>query len=542
MLIGILWRLQDSMAAKRKASGGSKDVKRAKGASMPSISEVDALVEPVTSEGNYNNVAKLLDHLEAVVDLLKNGKDNGVEKTGRKIAVALLGVFQSLMAEGLLSSRKGHDEKKALVVKWLVDKYDRYKSLGLRFLAETFAAPLSIQVDFLEILMNLVRLESEHFRSGPTDPYFASKTYNRVVEALICRECTALGDGTDDFLIPEFQALFGHWDLQVYFFAGLDDQLKAMKETFSAERLQMVFANVYSIVKEPMIDGADIAEAPLWTNGPLPALAQKHTAFKNHFQRAILVLLSFPLTPSQYKAVLLVLHKRIIPHMVQPQRLMDFLTDSYDSGHDVVPVLALNSLYELMKTYNLEYPDFYTKLYSLLTPQLMYTRYRSRYFRLCDVFLSSTHLSAALVASFIKRLARLALTASASGVVVVIPFIYNLLKRHPTCMVMVHNPDQKDYRDLYDETEPDPLKTNAIGSSLWELDTLMTHYHPNIATLATIFREPFRKHNYNLEDFLDWSYASLLENEHNRKYRPAALEFERWPAVFGKDGYCGWDI
>lgn len=532
------------MAPKRKAKSVSQAGKRAKGVSIPSVSDVDALAEPIISQKNYNNIVKLLDHFDQVVTILEKNDDEEVEKSGRKIAVSLFNVFEKLMAESLLISRKSYDEKKTLVVKWLVEKYERYKNLGFQLVSGTFSARLSIQVDLLEILMNLVRLESQYFKSAPSDPYFASRTYTRAVTSLISRDCVPLGDGTsDDFLVFEFKSLFGpNWDLQFYFFNQLDEELKTLKKTFSPEKLQLVFANVYTILKDPLVVAEVLEDAPLWTNGPLPNGAYKRSSFKSQFQKAILTLLTFPLTQNQYKSVLLILHNRIIPHMAQPQRLMDFLTDSYNSGGEIVPILALNSLYELMKTFNLEYPDFYTKLYSLLTPRMMYTRYRSRYFRLCDLFLSSTHLSAALIASFIKRLARLALTSSASGVVIVIPFIYNLLKRHPTCMIMVHNPNVTNYTDPFDNDEQDPLKTKAIGSSVWELETLMTHYHPNVATLATIFKEPFRKHNYNLEDFLDWSYASLLESEKNRKYRPAALEFERWPKVFGLESYTGWSL
>jgi U3 small nucleolar RNA-associated protein 19 len=50
------------------------------------------------------------------------------------------------------------------------------------------------------------------------------------------------------------------------------------------------------------------------------------------------------------------------------------------------------------------------------------------------------------VASFIKRLSRLALTAPPGGIIIVIPFIYNLFKRHPGCMVMIqrHADDDED--------------------------------------------------------------------------------------------------
>ena len=55
-----------------------------------------------------------------------------------------------------------------------------------------------------------------------------------------------------------------------------------------------------------------------------------------------------------------------------------------------------------------------------------------------------SHLPAVLLASFVKRLSRLSLNASPSAIIMIIPFIYNILKRHPTLMIMIHNSDGAD--------------------------------------------------------------------------------------------------
>ena len=97
---------------------------------------------------------------------------------------------------------------------------------------------------------------------------------------------------------------------------------------------------------------------------------------------------------------------------------------------------------------------------------------------------------------------------------------------------MLHKEDtESGCQDPFNSEEKNPLQT--IKSSLWELDTLMTHYHPNVATLAKIFGEPFRKPSYNMEDFLDWSYNSLLQSEYDRKFKDknSALEFEEFDKV-----------
>ncbi|GMF02824.1 unnamed protein product [Ambrosiozyma monospora] len=225
---------------------------------------------------------------------------------------------------------------------------------------------------------------------------------------------------------------------------------------------------------------------------------------------------------------------------------MDFLTESYNQGlqtKDIsISILALNGL-RLMRAYNLEYPDFFTKLYAILTPQLLHLNYKSRFLRLLDLFMTSTHLSSAMVASFIKRLARLCLTCPPAGIISVIPFIYNLLKRHPTCMLLIHAPDDvsgEGYVDPFDEDELDPAKTNALESSIWELECMMGHYHPNVASLAKILGQKFNKYSYNIEDFLDWNYAKLLETELGKKFKgELTLEFERWDSLIGGEGVDG---
>lgn len=60
-------------------------------------------------------------------------------------------------------------------------------------------------------------------------------------------------------------------------------------------------------------------------------------------------------------------------------------------------------------------------------------------------FLSlSSHLPVYLVAAFAKRLSRLALTAPPAVLLMVLPFICNLIRRHPACRVLIHRPSGAD--------------------------------------------------------------------------------------------------
>ena len=249
-------------------------------------------------------------------------------------------------------------------------------------------------------------------------------------------------------------------------------------------------------------------EAPSKSKHELYSLA----AHKKQAQETWLAVLRQDLKKQQRKKVLGMISRQIAPWFLKVELLMDFLTDSFNEGGST-SLMALSGLFHLIQTKNLDYPHFYHKLYSLLDFNLMHSKQRSRFVRLLETFLSSTHLPAALVASFIKKMSRLALNAPPAAIVVIIPLIYNLLKTHPLCTFMIHRnvqtPGAEDYQDTFQMDEADPMETNAIESSLWEIHTLQDHYHPNVATIAKIVSEQFTKQAYNIEDFLDHSYDSV---------------------------------
>jgi U3 small nucleolar RNA-associated protein 19 len=242
------------------------------------------------------------------------------------------------------------------------------------------------------------------------------------------------------------------------------------------------------------------------------------TQHKKRAQAAWLALLAMEMTKEQRKSVLGLMDSSIAPWFMKPELLMDFLTDSYDAGGST-SLMALSGVFYLIEQRNLDYPLFYRKLYSLLDAGLLHSKHRSKFFRLLDTFLGSTHLPVVLVASFLKRLSRLALYAPPAGIVVVVPWIYNILKKHPTCTFMIHREtrtaeekgilESEGLSDPFLMEEEDPMETHALDGSLWELVMLQSHYHPNVATLAKIISEQFTKHAYNLEDFLDHSYGSV---------------------------------
>jgi U3 small nucleolar RNA-associated protein 19 len=195
---------------------------------------------------------------------------------------------------------------------------------------------------------------------------------------------------------------------------------------------------------------------------------QKH---RKRFSDAWLACLRLPLSSLLHKKVLVLLHSEVMPHLLEPRLLLDFLVDSYDTG-GVVSLLALNGLFILMHHYHLDYPDFYSKLYGLLEPSVFHVKYMPRFFSLMDTYLSSTHLPLYMVAAFAKKVARLALSAPPQGVMVGVVFVTNLLKRHPNCRVLLHRSNTDGVsldNDPFLVEERDLARCQALESCLWEI-------------------------------------------------------------------------
>uniref|UniRef100_A0A8D3C124 CCAAT-binding factor domain-containing protein n=1 Tax=Scophthalmus maximus TaxID=52904 RepID=A0A8D3C124_SCOMX len=254
----------------------------------------------------------------------------------------------------------------------------------------------------------------------------------------------------------------------------------------------------------------------------------KHfTSLQEHkrvFERMWLGFLKYRLPSSMYKKVLVILHDSILPHMSKPTLMIDFLTAAYEVG-GAISLLALNGLFVLIHQHNLDYPDFYKKLYNLLEPSIFHVKYKARFFHLANIFLSSSHLPVYLVAAFAKRLARLALTAPPAALLIVLPFIYNLIRRHPSCRVLIHKP--KPLEDPYLMDEEDPAQCCALESSLWEVKTLQKHYHPDVAKAAMLINKPLSEQEEDISEVLELTVFELMERDLKQtQTKTIPLEFE----------------
>lgn len=451
--------------------------------------------EVLESRKHYNNIATLL----------QLSKDESAESEITILAsVALCRIFTRLLSSGDMIKSKGMAQSEVMIVSWLKERYRDYTEALVNYFLRS-KNPRK-QSTALTLLMRMVKEESKQ-----KDFSWKKTPLTQTVETIML---LPEEDATRDEFSEKFFTKFD--DIRFYTFKIIKTLLTSDLDDSDKKRAASNSLSLLLSLETPPASKKDIQEFYTESTGkpPVPSLS----VYKETAQECWLETLRSGINKDQRKSVLTVFSHQIAPWFSQPEMLMDFLSDSYDVG-GATSLLALSGLYYLISEKNLDYPSFFPKLYSLLDESLLYSKHRSRFFRLLDTFMSSTHLPATLVASFIKRLSRLALHAPPAGVVVVIPWVYNMFKRHPACTFMMHREvrdpewkkelEEEGMDDPFDMNEKDPLLTDAIESSVWELESLQSHYHPNVATLAKIISEQFTKRSYNLEDFLDHSYTAV---------------------------------
>ena len=168
----------------------------------------------------------------------------------------------------------------------------------------------------------------------------------------------------------------------------------------------------------------------------------------------------------------------------------------------------------------------------------MYAKYRSRFYTLMTKCLVlNSMLPAHLVAAFIKRLSRCAMSGPPSSALFVLALVSNLLKKHPECNCLIQRKEGTEMEDGFVASEDDPVKSHALQSSLWELSVFERHYYPAVATLAkSIGRaEEDKAPLYNIEEFANHTYATLFDREKNNKKKKTELTFKIPSAVFTED-------
>ncbi|GLA40562.1 hypothetical protein AnigIFM63309_008396 [Aspergillus niger] len=514
------------MPAPTTAAVTSKKRKNVKSSAVPSskrravaetespnaIADIQQLEDQISeSRKYYNNIATLISMLNV----------DGSSKPNMAVAVALCRVFSRLIAGGNLTETSRAAENEKIIVAWLKERCREYQKLLLSIIRESDS---SSQISALTLCLCLINERATHLPGDNTQEW-TSGLFKGIFEAVV--EAKNGQAVLSEFIekTKEFE------DVRYYTFMQLAEYADTEQTSETLDVLISILSACDSVPGPEHEFESFYTESSKQNKKVLSVNSHKKRA-----QDAWLAILRNNLSQSQRKTLLRVMVHNIEPWFNRPELLMDFLTDSYNVG-GATSLLALSGLFYLIQEKNLDYPQFYQKLYSLLDADLLHSKHRSRFFRLMNTFLASTHLPAALIASFLKRLSRLSLNAPPTAIVAIVPFMYNLLKEHPTCAFMMHRNirdeglkaqiEAEGMDDPFDPTEPDPTRTNAIESSLWEIETLQSHYHPNVAAIANIISEQFTKQFYNLEDFLDYTYQGMLQGELGTEDKP----FKRTPVV-----------
>ena len=201
---------------------------------------------------------------------------------------------------------------------------------------------------------------------------------------------------------------------------------------------------------------------------------QQSYKHRHAHQEAWLSVLRLPSIPSRTQRRVLqhlstyVLGNDICP---SPLRFAEYFTTSFKGGvsngnNSLAAILSLHGLFILMLDHQLEYPQFYNSLYQLLHPRILYTKHRTRFLRLLSKSLSSNSmLPAYVVASFCKRLCRLALSGPPSGGLFVLALVSNLLRKHGECACLIHRRGKDEdggfIEDVFADDVNDLIKTRG---------------------------------------------------------------------------------
>ncbi|XP_075710531.1 nucleolar complex protein 4 homolog [Rhinoderma darwinii] len=512
------------------AAPTGKRANRVRGKDGDSVrQELDTKLRAVLqSRSNANSVFDILEYLESE-------NDDDVLAATRTCSK----LFESLLEKGelyigdlpaedeSLSDSLSAEEKYKL---WMRHRYNSCVSCLVELMR---GGSFQVQELALCMLMKFIQLEGKFPLESAKwkDSYrFPRRLLKLVIDSLLQEE----KDSSP--LIARFQEYLEYDDVRYYTMSVINEriaQVHQSKQSLPSVFLNNVFALVSSINMPVESDLSNFLIAPKeevddWK----PAKLKEH---RKAFERVWMGFLKHKLSVSLYKKVLLILHESILPHMCKPALMIDFLTVAYDVG-GALSLLALNGLFVLIHQHNLEYPDFYNKLYSLLDPSVFHVKYRARFFHLADLFLSSTHLPVYLVAAFAKRLSRLSLTAPPQVLLMIIPFVCNLIRRHPACRPLIHRPSAEGdlASDPFVMEEQDPAKSRALESSLWELEALQNHYYPNVVRAANVISRALSTQESDISELLELSSYELFEKEMKKKFHTVPLEFEPVQGLLGK--------
>ncbi|XP_030290595.1 nucleolar complex protein 4 homolog [Sparus aurata] len=505
---------------KRNVSSAKTNQQSVKKAKIDINSKVDSVLE---SKKHANDVFDILEVLESEKEKDVIGAVSACSK-----------LFCTLLERKELFRGKLPGEEEALSGEFSAeDKYrifmrHRYNSCVEMLLEHLSHELYGVKDSALCCLMKFAAGEGQH----PLEDLDWSEHYSFPRELILAVVERLLSKTTDNsLLISRFQEFLEMEDVRYYVMSSVRENVGKVMDKNKGAVVPLYQGNVFTLMSNISLPSKESELTNFMVKQEAKHedwKAAKLIEHKRVFERMWLGFLKYKLPSNMYKKVLVILHDSILPHMSKPTLMIDFLTAAYEVG-GAISLLALNGLFVLIHQHNLDYPDFYKKLYNLLEPSVFHVKYRARFFHLANIFLSSSHLPVYLVAAFAKRLARLALTAPSTALLIVLPFIYNLIRRHPACRILIHKPSTEDepLEDPYLMDEEDPVECRALESSLWEIKTLQKHHHPDVAKAAMMINKPLPEQEDDISEVLEITTYEMMERDLKQsQMKSIPLEFE----------------
>eukprot|EP01125_Pyxidicula_operculata_P015403 TRINITY_DN5225_c0_g1_i2.p1 TRINITY_DN5225_c0_g1~~TRINITY_DN5225_c0_g1_i2.p1 ORF type:complete len:529 (+),score=74.88 TRINITY_DN5225_c0_g1_i2:203-1789(+) len=420
---------------------------------------------------------------------------------------------------------------------------------------------VALQINSLEILFDL-----EKKCALLTKSPFMNVIYPEIIKTIVYSD-----DFNADVLAYLTDNMLCYEDVRLSTLKLMKRYIKEFSKTKNKESSKTFIENSFIILKSIQMPKKDVGlsdnnfvphvnkKSSKDVDPSLPSkkrkLAESSASLQDHytaFQDAWMEFLKIKNLPNRIHSLTLsILDSEIIPYFSLPAVLLDFLTFCYDLGGEIA-LLALNSLFVLITQYNLDYPEFYPKLYELLEPKIFNSDFFPRFIKLFQLFMKSPLLPGYMVDAFIKKIARLCLYLEPQYIIVLLPIINNMMIFHPTSQELVHraalneklvlrlNAEEAVQSDPYNPDEKDPHKSNASQSSLWEIVALMYHYLPRVAALAKNFKNQLSRTTLIVDDYLDYSYGKVFNDEMNRKVKKGVpLAFQEPQRLFNPDDFPG---
>lgn len=151
-------------------------------------------------------------------------------------------------------------------------------------------------------------------------------------------------------------------------------------------------------------------------------------------------------------------------------------------------------------------------------------------------FLSFSHLPLTLVGAFAKRLSRLTLVAPPEDILIILPFVGNLMRRHAGIKELINRSEDESKAvsnactvagDPFLMEERDPMLSNAMHSSLWEIRALQSHILPSIVNAARFIDNPLPSVENDLAPVLERTSDYIFDHELRNKFNNITLTFEK---------------